>query len=315
MNPNVRCRLTSLGLGEALRATATHAPAWLLLEHPGPWGHKALEGGRLPAGLGGPLARSSAEAGVRVNLIRRHGRGGGQGHHVFLANPAEGWVEGAVLDDPYEVLGLDLAALSRGERPSLGGDSRFRGHEGPLFLVCAHGRHDPCCAENGRPVARALAARFPARTWETTHLGGDRFSANMVCFPHGLYFGRVPPEQAAAIAAAYRDGVIRLDHYRGRCCWPGPVQAAEFWVREETGRTAIADVRLSASRVDGDVTVATFAVDGPGAAGTSYEVRVRQHLDPKARLLSCHAEDISCPTAYELVSLGVAQDPAPGGLR
>lgn len=331
MNPNIRCRLTSLGLGEPLRATATHAPAWLLLEHPGPWGHKALEGGRLPAGLATPLARSSTEAGVRVNLIRRHGRGGGGGTHVFLANPAEGWIEGAVLDDPHEVLGLDLAALARGERPSRDGSAgptrklagnptgeRFREHEGPLFLVCAHGRHDPCCAENGRPVARALAARFPARTWETTHLGGDRFSANMVCFPHGLYFGRVPPEQAADIASAYRDGEIRLDRYRGRCCWPGPVQAAEFWVREETGRTGIADVRLTGTRVDGDVTTATFAVAGPGTGGEGeepYEVRVRQRLDPKARLLSCHAEDASCPTAYELVALGAPREGTSGGLR
>ena len=302
MNPATRCRLTSLGLGEPLRASATFAPAWLLVEHPGPWGEKALSGGRFPAGLAAALDRSSDQAGVRVNLIRRHGRSGGHGTHVFAANPAAGWVTGTVLDDPHEILGLDLAALARGERPAADGDEPgrrgWREHDGPLFLVCAHGRHDPCCAENGRPVARALSARFPARTWETTHLGGDRFAANMVCFPHGLYFGRVPPEQAADIATAYRDGEIRLGNYRGRCCWPGPVQAGEFWVREESGATGVDDVRLTSAAVEGDLTTATFAT----ADGT-WTARVRERLDPKARLLSCHKEEPSCPAAYELVDL------------
>ena len=297
MNPATRCRLTSLGLGEPLRATATYAPTWLLLEHPGPWGHKALDGGRLPAPLAAALARSSKAAGVRVNLIRRHGRTSGAGTHAFLVDTRSGWVAGTVLADPHEALAFDLAALARGERPELEGHT-LREHDGPLFLVCAHGRHDPCCAENGRPVARALSARFPARTWETTHLGGDRFSANMVCFPDGLYFGRVAPEHAADIGTGYRDGEIRLENYRGRCSWPGPVQAAETWVREESGRTAVHEVRLLGSETGDDLTTATFDV-----AGATWSAVVRARTDPKARLTSCHAEDVSCPTAYEYVRL------------
>ncbi len=293
-----RCRLTSLGLGEPLRATATHAPAWLLIEHAGPWGTKALTGERLPAGLGPALARASKAAGVRVNLIRRHGRPGAHGTHVYAAytGPGEPWVAHTLLDDPYQVLDLDLPGIARGERGDL------REHEGPLFLVCTHGKHDPCCAENGRPVARALSARFPARTWETTHLGGDRFAANLACFPHGLYFGRVPPERAVEIAEAYRDGQIRLDHYRGRTCWPGPVQAAETWVREEAGVTDVDGVRLLSHTPgpddNADETTVRFAV------GTlSWVVRVRERDDPKARLLKCHAADLSCPATYELTAL------------
>lgn len=302
MNPATRCRLTSLGLGEPLRATATHAPTWLLLEHPGPWGHKALEGGRLPAGLAAALDRAGKAAGVRVNLIRRHGRAGGHGTHAFLIDTRSGWVAGTVLADPHEAIGFDLAALARGQRPHTDGDGvaghLLREHEGPLFLVCAHGRHDPCCAENGRPVARALSARFPARTWETTHLGGDRFSANMVCFPDGLYFGRVPPEQAGDLATAYRDGEIRLANYRGRCSWPAAVQAAEFWVREESGRTGVGDVRLVSTTSDGEDTTAVFDV-----AGKPWSAHVRGRTDPKARLTSCHAEDLSCPAVFEFVRL------------
>jgi hypothetical protein len=288
-----RCRVTSLDLGEPLRATATTAPTWLLVEHPGPWGPKALTGERLPAGLGAALARSSKAAGVRVNLIRRTGRPGAHGTQVFVIDTRAGWVTQTVLADPYEVLDIDLAALGRGERPDL------REHEGPLFLVCTHGRHDPCCAENGRPVARALSTRFTARTWESTHLGGDRFAANLACFPHGLYFGRVAPERAVDIAEAYRDGEIRLDHYRGRTCWSGAVQAAEIWVREETGATAVDGVRLVTQERTGDLTTARFEVAGAG----TWAAQVRERDDPKARLLKCHATEPSCPSAFAHVRL------------
>src|SRR6201999_3136522 len=37
---------------------------------------------------------------------------------------------------------------------------------GPLHLVCVHGRHDVCCAVRGHPLAKALAAADPRRTWE-----------------------------------------------------------------------------------------------------------------------------------------------------
>jgi hypothetical protein len=52
--------------------------------------------------------------------------------------------------------------------------------EEPIYLVCTHGRHDACCAVRGRPVAAALAAAYPERTWECSHIGGDRFAANVV---------------------------------------------------------------------------------------------------------------------------------------
>ena len=44
-----------------------------------------------------------------------------------------------------------------------------------------------------RPSAVRRAAR-PDRSewvWQCTHVGGDRFAGNLVCFPEGLFFGRV----------------------------------------------------------------------------------------------------------------------------
>ena len=77
-----------------------------------------------------------------------------------------------------------------------------------MLLVCTHARHDQCCAVRGRPVAQALARAFPDETWESSHLGGDRFAATMILLPHGLYYGRVPTADAAAIVERYLQGEI-----------------------------------------------------------------------------------------------------------
>ena len=73
----------------------------------------------------------------------------------------------------------------------------------PVLLVCTHARHDQCCAVRGRPVAQTLARAFPDETWESSHLGGDRFAATMIVLPHGLYYGRVPTTDAETIVERY----------------------------------------------------------------------------------------------------------------
>ena len=55
----------------------------------------------------------------------------------------------------------------------------------PLVAVCAHGKHDQCCAVRGRSATAAIAAQYPELTWECSHLGGDRFAAAMLVLPEG----------------------------------------------------------------------------------------------------------------------------------
>src|SRR3712207_7435783 len=68
--------------------------------------------------------------------------------------------------------------------------------ERPVYRVCAHGGHEACCALRGRPLARALPADDPDDVWECSHLGGDRFAANVLVLPHGFYYGQVPGDGA-----------------------------------------------------------------------------------------------------------------------
>jgi hypothetical protein len=115
-----------------------------------------------------------------------------------------------------------LEALAAGQRPAAGIPE-----PGPLFLVCTHGRRDRCCARFGVPLARDLAARYPAEVWETTHVDGHRFAANLVILPHGLYYGPVDAPAAPAAVDAYQRGEITARGYRGRNGQDTPLQEAE----------------------------------------------------------------------------------------
>lgn len=239
---------------------------YLLLEHLGPWGAEVLRHSRLPDGLGPELARRAAEARIKVLLIRRPARDAVDGHRVFAvsARPRAPWVESAVMDHPEHVLDLDLTGLREGRTTGM------ERHDGPLFCVCTHGRHDACCAERGRPVAAALAAAYPQQTWEVSHIGGDRFAANMMVAPDGLYYGRLTPESAVEVAAAHLRGELALDHLRGRSGYAMPVQAAEIALRRHLADHRRDAWRVLSRTVDGEVTTVAF-----DTGGTAYTVRVR----------------------------------------
>lgn len=292
---STRCAAESLLRDEVVGGTATHVRTWLLLEHVGPWGDDALLDARLPDGVGAALKGLAKEHRAKVLLIRRFSsKPDGQGLRVFAArtDPVAPRIESGTVADPRELLDLDLAALRRG------GSTGLPAYDGSLFCVCTNGRHDACCAERGRPVARALNDAHPEETWEVSHIGGDRFAANMVVLPHGLYYGRLDPRSAIAVAGGHLSGELDLDRLRGRSAYPMPVQAAEIHLRRELGVTRVDDVTLIERSINGDDTTATFAV-----AGGTWEVVVRTTRDPAtAARLTCRAQRDNPVPAHEVLS-------------
>jgi len=291
-----RCAAESLLRDEPVAGTATHVRTWLLLEHVGPWGNDALLDARLPDGLGARLKQQAREHRAKVLLIRRFSSvPDGAGVRVFAAyaDPVAPRLETGTLADPREVLDVDLGAMRAG------GSSGLTPYAGSLFCVCTNGRHDACCAERGRPVAQALDRAHPDETWEVSHIGGDRFAANMVVLPHGLYYGRLDPASSIAVAGAHLSGELDLDHLRGRSSWPMPVQVAEIHLRRELGATRVADVVLREQVLDGDYTSASFTV-----AGGTYAVVVRSIRDERtAARLTCKAARDNPVPQHEVVKV------------
>ena len=300
----IRCAAEARDRGEALVGTASTVRRWLLVEQWGAWGYDALRSSELPDEAAGPLVASARAAGVRVLLVRRPKRRGRPStRRVVLAfSGLDGpWLREASMsvDDVASLAELDLAAVFAD-----GGEGFGSVATEPAFLVCTHGRHDPCCADLGRPLVRGLGAAGVGGVWESSHLGGDRFAGNLVCLPHGLYFGQVAPEEGADVVAAYRAGEIVLERYRGRSCFPMVVQAAEILVRRELGLRGIDDVVPTGRRRldgDGEFEVALRLRD----AGPPLLARLRTAPDRTPRTLTCRGPE-SHPPTYQLVSLAEA---------
>lgn len=258
---------------EPLPGTAPHAPTWLFVEDPGPWGHDALADGSLPPPVRTHLASQLERHGVRYQAIRRVHERSGARRTVFLANVAAGWLARRELQAD-ELARLDVAAVTAAIPP---GDAEV--FTEPLVVVCTHGKRDACCALWGRPMAVAMAAHAGAGVWETSHTGGHRFAPNILAFPSGSVYGFV--DDAAGLSAAILGGRLDLDHYRGHSGWPKPAQAAEVALRRRLGLDrpdglALLDVALAAS-------AATVTFD---VAGTKEIVQLRHDSLPP-RALSC----------------------------
>jgi hypothetical protein len=214
--------------------------AWLLVEHPGPWPHEPAEA-VLPAPLDAVVA-SAVELGVRVQLIRGPGASG-RSREGNASTVLVGWVAGS---EPWlrrgQVLagagwpdGLDLERLAAGEQVTFGSPVSE-----PVFLVCGHAQRNACCARFGGPLAVELAARYPGQVFQTTHVGGHRFAANLVILPHGLYYGPVSVELATAAISAYERGAVEVGRYRGRAGQPRSVQEAEYELMTRHGGLPVA---------------------------------------------------------------------------
>jgi hypothetical protein len=251
LDPSFRCSGASLRDAEPMAGSAPSDVEWLLVEHAGPWGRQAVAESTLPEAVREHL---DGLDGVRVQLIRRHGGESGPGVRVFAATlGAAPVVRTAVLHDATDLLG----------------PIEWAPHDEPLWLVCTNGRRDVCCAEAGRPVASALAARWPEGTWETTHLGGHRFSGTLLALPSGIALGRLDAASAVTAVTGLAAGRLPEEHARGRAGVPGTAQVAELHLRTELGLTGLADVAL-VSVDGGDVVL--------DAAGARYDVRVEESV-------------------------------------
>lgn len=251
MTSPFRCSVAAAD--QPMAGTAAVDAGFLLVEHPGPWGNKALAESRIiPEETRAQLATAAAEHGVRVQLIRRPGERGATGpaYRVFLAHPASGRLDVQVLEDRAALGDLDLALDRRGPG--------WQPYAGALLLVCTNGRRDICCAEFGRPVAQAVAARLPEETWETTHLGGHRFAVAALTLPDGMSYGRVDADAGVAIGEAVRRGEVVPAYLRGRTAYPPQVQAAEVALLEELGLTAVDALSLVADTTVGGSGTVTF---------------------------------------------------------
>jgi hypothetical protein len=280
------CSAVSSELGEPLAATASRIDHWLLVEYRGGWTRDVLGGSLLSPELKEHLRAQLAALGhARLFFVKQPERRLQPGRRVFFATSRPGAERLVTLEFEHQddLRAFDFAATLAGD------GTPGAPAEGPLLLVCTHGKRDRCCARHGRPLYDALRSETDAdRVWQSTHVGGDRFAGNVVLLPHGLYYGRVGPAEARGVLAAHAAGRVDLGRYRGRSAYSFPVQAAEQALREREGLLGIDDLAVvgSARRGEGAWTVRLRSPDG---AVHALEVEAT-HADETAYLTCTSAE-------------------------
>jgi hypothetical protein len=282
----MRCSALAEQLGEPLAGTVDQRRRWLLLEDRSAWGTDAVADS-----FGADAAATAKRLGMRLLLVRRR-----------EGDPSDDTVRRAILVDTeraemaVRTVGgpgdLDVEAIAHVPLDEFG--ARMTD---PILLVCTNGRRDACCALRGRALTLALAEDHAERVWECTHLGGHRLSANLVCLPHGVVYGRVAPDDGPRLASAYLAGEIDPEHLRGRSPWPAAAQVAEVEIRRRLGLGGLDDLRLAAADVDGDRALVTLG----GPDGTEHRLELRaERLDPP-RPISCRADDAESPLHWAVV--------------
>jgi hypothetical protein len=236
------CSEVSAVREEPLYPTATHGEAWLLLEYPSPHKAHALAESDLPDQVKTHLENALARIpNSRVQLVKNQASGGEGGLRFVLVGSSEddAWHTTLTLQRYEDLVDQDLYDLWQS-----GSRGQVATAASTFFLVCTNGARDPCCARYGVPVYRELKRVAGEPVWQTSHVGGHRFAANVLLFPHGLYYGRLRPSDVRSLVDATRRGELLLDNFRGRACYTEVAQAGEVLLRQETGELALSVFQL-----------------------------------------------------------------------
>lgn len=287
------CAVGARRVGEPLFGTASRVDVWLVLEVPGAWKPEVEEA--LPAAVERALRPlKDAVPRSRVLFVKGHGRSRADRLHFYVGvtDELEPRLHHFELESYDALEGLDLFGVLAEEEPRSSRDAE------PLYLVCTHGNHDRCCAKFGFPVYRSLAGLLPERVWQSSHVGGDRFAANVVCLPGGVYYGHVTPEEGEALLRATQSGRLLGERWRGRACYAAPVQAAEYYLREAAGEWSLSAYRLCRHRQAGEEHEAAFL---DRAAGELHTVRVGPAVLDGLRAMTCGVADPKPVRAFRLL--------------
>ena len=276
--------------GDDNTATAARIDTWILVELPITWGRDPITEAALPQIVRDALWRASHEIPrSRVVFIRKRVECLGPTRVYIVRSAPQVGMTQLDLDSLDEVATIPFISLVN--------DTHAPAAR-PLVLVCTHGQHDSCCGRRGYPLFDALRQREDLEVWQCSHIGGDRFAANAVVLPWGIYYGPVEARDANTLADAIAAEEVFLPGYRGRSSMPRPVQAAETFIRRELNllaRDAFEFVRRDA------LEHGRTRVRLRDRNGSVHDVTIEQFQSAETAMLTCTSQEPAAVPQFRLV--------------
>jgi len=161
------CSSISLQRGEEILGTATFAKAYLMIRMEKRNWNFGLKDANISNDLKEKLNKLQ-NSGVKIIFFQ-----GIPGDPHFFYFSKSGWISGECLDiiNEDKLLPVDEQKIN-------------------IIFVCVHGQRDACCARFGYTVFSELR-ELGTNVRQCSHVGGDRFAANMLKFPEGDCFGHL----------------------------------------------------------------------------------------------------------------------------
>ena len=300
MTDRFTCSAASAARGEEVVATASQVRGWLLVEVHGAWGRDAVHDSHLGAHLPDGWKADLQLRGIRPICIRpsldNRPEDAETARVFFVQGARPGRTEGMIWTRTLPTL---AAVRHITDDLRLGAEpTGWERHADRVVLVCTNGKHDPCCATEGRPVVRHLrASHWSDQVWECSHIGGDRFAANVVVLPDSLYFGRMEPAEAEALLDDHAEGRIARTWFRGRSTLRFAEQAAEHALRHELEVDGVDDIELGPSPEPGCVRA---TVAGIGTVDVRV-VRTERQLDEPLTCRGSSGQRVPTYTVTEIL--------------
>lgn len=316
------CSFASQSAQEPLAGTApSGVQTWVLFEHRTPWTADAPKTNDLPPAAWKHLRAITQDLPRPKILFIRHPRTEGPLSLIVCSlssssSPTSTPPSAYRIPLPNAESVLDLpplpASLPLGSHPT---KLPFDAHpiRDPLFVVCAHGKRDPCCAKEGLPLFRALAADAPPHTvWQCTHLGGHRFAPTLLALPSGYCLGRFPLGLTQTLSQQLLSQNLAriLPYIRGRTCDPPPVQAAEVALRQHLLSldlpyplpiSSLSPHDLQQNEQNPQRWSVTFSCDPPSGfpfLASTYTVDVTQTIDPSNQIITSCNDPKTSPLSH-----------------
>ena len=171
----------------------------------------------------------------------------------------------------------------------------------PFFLICTNGKKDKCCAKFGLPVFKFFESfETEVPVWECSHVGGDRFAANVVAMPYGIYYGHVAVEDVGHIFVRTLLKKIYKNNYRGLSRRSFFEQSIECYLRDHLSNYDIDfDIQIHLIEHHDDY----FKVEIKTAAHAVYIMELIRETIPYPHLLTCTSKKTENIKKFHLKSM------------
>ncbi len=284
------CSAASRYFREQLAGTAANSQTFILIEHFNPFPGKVIEAHFDTGWIKKMQALARLYKG-KVLLIRNKTTNNKDCRITFVDCGESRYF--SIEEMVEKVTSVNLQALIDSEDTNWQTD--------PFFLVCSNGKKDKCCAKFGFPVYKFFESfNADVNVWECSHVGGDRFAANVVAMPFGIYYGHVAVEDVGHIMVRTLLRKIYKNKFRGVSRRSFYEQAIECHLREHLQNYDIdfeIHTRLLTHEGDNYTVEVTTSNDG------HYVIEICREIIDYPHRLTCNSKKQENLAKFRLVKI------------